>query len=55
MKKKLSNMIYYFGLLSFAIGALQIVIGQIDYNSLIDGFKMSYIYFVIGFIMIALD
>lgn len=55
MKRYLEKAIYYFGVLSLVLGCIQIVIGQIDYNSLLEGLQLSYFYFAVGFILIGMD
>jgi len=55
MDKLFDQIIYYFGLYSIGLGFIQLLIGIFDYNSIFVGFKMSYVYFAVGLLFIALD
>lgn len=55
MKQYLLKSIYYFGLVSIAIGFVQIIIGQIDYNSIVEGMRMSYSFFVVGLLLVGIE
>lgn len=55
MKTKTGKGIVTLAIISAIIGIVQIVKGQTDHNSIMFGLANSYLYFVIGFILLGMS